>query len=170
MSHRPRAKRAIYKLVDPGVIPDGRTAGIRDRPGGEIEWLLDSSQTREPLRRALTRVTSHCVVHGLWRQRWTDDGRLEEAPEELRMAVLRWETAPPDMLPTGHLVAAIEMKGWCVLAIDERYCTQRLLYDMNDLQLRLAGDGLWLQTWLRPTSSAVHTPAPRLPAPSLNPA
>ncbi|WTA31771.1 hypothetical protein OIA45_39600 [Streptomyces chartreusis] len=153
--------------MDPGEIPDGRTAGIRDRPGGHIEWLLDSSQAQEPLRRALTRVTAHCVEHGLWRQRWTDDGRLEEPPEELRMAVLRWETVPPDMLPTGRLVVPIEVDSWCVLAVDERYCSQRLLYDMNDLQLRLAGDGLWVQTWLRPPPASTHTPAPHLSAPPL---
>ncbi|WP_032761310.1 hypothetical protein, partial [Streptomyces alboviridis] len=100
--------------------------------------------------------------------RWTDDGRLARPAQGLRLAVLRWEAVPPDMMPTGRLLVTVEDEGWCVHLIDERYCTRQLQGEINDLLLRLAGDGLWVQAWLRrrplPMAAA---PDPLLAPPAL---
>ncbi|TQE35440.1 hypothetical protein [Streptomyces ipomoeae] len=94
---------------------------------------------------------------------------MKRAAEGLMLAVARWETVPPHLMPTGHLVVPIEDDGSCICVIDERYCTRQLQHDMNDLLLRLAGDGLWIQCWFRhrkPPATASQDP---LPAPTLIP-
>lgn len=148
MSDTPR-KQALYRLAAPGEIPKGRAIRVKDRPGGQIEFLLSPDHTEQPLCDEFDRATKHSVVHGLWRQRWTEDGRLTRPAQGLRLAVLRWEAVPPDMMPTGRLLVTVEDEGWCVHLVDERYCTRQLQGEINDLLLRLAGDGLWVQAWLR---------------------
>ncbi|MFD9107180.1 hypothetical protein [Streptomyces bottropensis] len=166
MSYKPR-KRVSYRLAAAGEIPDGRAIDIEDRPG-EIEFVLHPDHAEEALCEQFARVTRHCVVHGLWRQRWTDDGRMTCPPQGLRLAVLRWERIPPDMMPAGRLIVPVEDDGWCVHLVDEDHCTRQLQNEMNDLLLRLAGDGLWIQLWFRrrpfPPESA---PDPLLAPPAL---
>ncbi|WP_200302294.1 hypothetical protein [Streptomyces adelaidensis] len=167
MSDTPR-KEALYRLALPGELPEGRTVDIRDQPGGRIEFILHPDHTEQPLCDQFARVTNHCVVHGLWRQRWTDDGRMKRPAQGLRLALLRWETVPAEMMPSGRLVVPVEDDGWCVHLIDEQYCTRQLQGDMNDLMLRIAGDGLWVQVWFRrrPLPSAA-APDPLLAPPVL---
>lgn len=149
----------LYRLAAVGEIPDGRAVDIQDRPGGQAEVLLHPDHTEEPLCEQFTTLAGHYVAHGVWRQRWTNDGRMARPAQGLMLAVSRWETVPSGWMPSGRLALPIEDDGSCVWLIDERYCTEELRNDMNDLLLRLAGDGLWIQMWLR------RRPIPAAPAP-----
>ncbi|MGW3417017.1 hypothetical protein [Streptomyces phaeochromogenes] len=72
---------------------------------------------------------------------------MKRPPQGLGVAVSRWEAVPPRMMPRGHIAFGLSRGGSCIWLIDERYCTKQLQDDMNDLLLRLAGDGLWVQVW-----------------------
>ncbi|WP_405930358.1 hypothetical protein [Streptomyces sp. NBC_00827] len=64
-------------------------------------------------------------------------------------------------MPPGHIVFGVSQGGSCVWLIDDRYCTHQLRDDMNDLLLRLAGDGLWIQVWFwdwPPGGAQTHRP------------
>ncbi|WP_432158889.1 hypothetical protein [Streptomyces sp. bgisy153] len=153
-------------MAEDGEIPDGRTTDIRDSPGGQAEVLLHPDHAEKRLCTEFTQVTSHLVAHGVWRQRWTNDGRMRRAPQGLMLAVSRWERVPARLMPRGHRMVTIEDEGSCVFLINEDSCTRQLQYDMNDLLLRLVGDGLWIQCWLRhrPAPLAAQLPAPPPPA------
>ncbi|MDX2566046.1 hypothetical protein PV413_23910 [Streptomyces scabiei] len=173
MSYTPQQQHALYRLAKPGELDEGRLADIRDQPGqsgepGRIEFILHPDHAEEPLLDQFTRVTNHCVVHGLWRQRWTDDGRMARPAQGLRLCVLRWETVPADLMPSGRAVMPTEDHGWCIHLVSDRYCTSQLRDAMNDLLLRLGGDGLWVQVWFkRRPFPPVPAPDPLLAAPTL---
>lgn len=160
MSYKPH-KGLRYQLARPGQIRGGRTADIGDLPGGLATILLAPTDCDARLPAQFTRLAGHQIVHGLWRQRWTDDGRASRPARGLCLAVSRWERVPGDWLPSGHIVYGVEEQGSVIWLIDEDACTQQLANDMNDLLLRLVGDGLWVQSWFG------HRPA--LPAEDLTP-
>lgn len=159
MSYTPHI-RVRYEIATQGQIADGRTIDILDRPGGQAAILLAPGHSSEPLAAEITRLSYHQIVHGMWRQRWTDDGRMRRPAQGLQVAVSRWETVPAHMMPSGRIVFGVEQDGSCVWLIDEDYCTRQLQNGMNDLLLRLAGDGLWIQMWLRrrPLQAAAASP------------
>jgi hypothetical protein len=146
MSHTPRIQ-VHYRVATSGEIRNGRTVDIRDTPDGQAVILLHPGETREPMPAQFTQLSSHHIVHGIWRQRWTDEERMTSPAQGLRVGISRWETAPSAMMPAEQIVVPVEHDRSCVWVIDEAYCTPRLLGDMNDLLLRLAGDGLWIQCW-----------------------
>ncbi|MFD9445474.1 hypothetical protein ACFWBR_42485 [Streptomyces sp. NPDC060006] len=151
-----------YETVNAGRIRGPRSVDISDRPGGRSSILLASSECRRRVADQLTGLSGHQIVHGSWRQRWTDDGRMRRPAQGLGLAVSRWERVPGRVLPSGHAVVGVEEDGMCVWLIDEDDCTQRIQNDMNDLLFRLAGDGLWIQCWLRNTRA--HSPISAAPA------
>jgi hypothetical protein len=173
MSYTPHI-RIQYRLATRGEIPDGRAVDIRDEPGGQAAVLLAPAECDIRVPAQITVLSSHQIVHGSWRQRWTDDGRMRRAAQGLGVAVSRWERVPRRMLPSGHAVYAVEDDGSCVWLIDEDDCTHQLQNEMNDLLLRLAGDGLWIQCWLQqrppladPGSAPLLAPPARPLAPAL---
>ncbi|WP_141307206.1 hypothetical protein [Streptomyces spinoverrucosus] len=84
----------------------------------------------------------------------------------LMLAVSRWERVPGCMLPSGRVVVGVEEDGSIVWLVDEDECTRQAQNNMNDLLLRLVGDGLWIQCWFgRRPLPAVASPAPLLTAP-----
>ncbi|MEU9349067.1 hypothetical protein AB0D74_48505 [Streptomyces sp. NPDC048278] len=166
MSYRPQQIRVHYRTATRGAIPDGRTVDIRDQAGGQAAVLLDERHCSHLLADRITRLSMHQVVHGHWRQKWTGADRMRGPAEGLMMAVSRWERVPGHMLPSGRVVVAIEEDGSCVWLVDEDECTQQAQNEMNDLLLRLAGDGLWLQCWIqRPPPPTTASPAPPLTVP-----
>lgn len=162
MSYEPHIE-VRYRLAEQGEIPVGRTVDVRDRPGEQAEILLDPDHSGPHLPVGITLLSSHHIVHGLWRQRWTTDDRMRGPARGLRVAVSRWERIPGHRLPAGLAVYGVEEDGSCVWLVDEDECTMQLQNDMNDMLLRLAGDGLWIQVWLK------HHPAAGTPGPVLLP-
>jgi hypothetical protein len=144
-----------YRLAEQGEIPDGRTVDVKDRPGGQAEILLDPGNSGPRLPVGITLLCSHQIVHGLWRQRWTHDDRMRGPAQGLRVAVSRWERIPGHKLPAGLAVYGVEEDGSCIWLVDEDECSMQLQNDMNDMLLRLAGDGLWIQVWLKHHRAAI---------------
>jgi hypothetical protein len=88
---------------------------------------------------------------------------MRRPAQGLGFAVSRWERVPGRMLPSGHAVYGVEEDGSGIWLVDEDECSQRVQNDMNDLLFRLAGDGLWIQCWLRNTRTHIPRPAPTSP-------
>ena len=165
MSYKPYIE-VQYQIAARDELPEGRVVDLQDRLGGQAAVLLDSDHCSDRLATAITRLSGHQVVHGIWRQRWTDDGRMNDPAQGLMVAVSRWERVPGHMLPDGRVVVCIEEEGSSVWLVDEDECTMRAQTEMNELLLRLAGDGLWVQHWIRRRPlPADSRPAPQLTAP-----
>ncbi len=166
MSYRPHIS-VQYRAATPGELPDGRTVDIQEQPDSQVAVLLAPEHGSQRLADGLTQLSDHQTQHGSWRQSGFAGGRMQLPPQGLLVAVSRWERVPGRMLPADRVVVAVEEEGSCVWLIDEDECTQRLQNDKNDLLLRLAGDGLWLQTWFRRRSAPLtETDLPLLTAPS----
>lgn len=166
MSYTPHIQ-VRYRLARKGEIPDGRTVDIREQPGSQSAIVFAPGHSSRRLVDGITRLSSHQIVHGTWRQRWTDGGRMRCPAEGLMVAVSRWERVPGRLLPSGRFVVGVEEDGSCVWLVDEDECTQQAQNAMNDLLLRLAGDGLWVQCWLyRRPMRAPAGPAPLLITPA----
>ncbi|MFG2699571.1 hypothetical protein [Streptomyces sp. NPDC048386] len=136
-----------YRIADSGELSGGRAIDIRDQPGGRAAVLLDSNECRRRMPVEINKLSTHQIVHGTWRQRWTVEDRMNVPPQGRMLAVSRWERVPGRLLLAGRTVVAVEEAGKCVWLIDDDECTRRLQDEMNDLLLRLAGDGLWIQVW-----------------------
>lgn len=165
MSYTPHIQ-VRYRLARRGEIPDGRTVEIKEQPGSQSAIVFAPGHSSRRLVDGITQLSSHQIVHGTWRQRWTADGRMQRPAQGLMVAVSRWERVPGRLLPSGRVVAGVEEDGSCVWLVDEDECTQQAQNAMNDLLLRLAGDGLWVQCWFnRQPQSAAASPASPLTAP-----
>lgn len=165
MSYR-RHIQVHYRIATRGVIPVGRTVDIQEEPHGQSAVVLFApGHCRRRLAEGLTRLSCHQTAHGAWRQRWTTDGRMELPPQGHMVAVARWERVPGRMLPSGRSLAVIEEDGGAVWLVDEDECTRQAQNDMNDLLLRLAGDGLWVQYWIQRRPLSAVGPAPLLTVP-----
>lgn len=155
--------RVHYRIAKTGEIPDGKAVHIDERPGRQADILIDPLHTPGTMLPAVfTRLCSHLIVHGSWRQRWTDDDRMRRPAQGLGLAVSRWEAVPARRLPRGQIVFGLSQGGSCIWLIDDRFCTEQLVDDMNNLLLRLAGDGLWIQVWFSAWPPRAALP-PRLP-------
>lgn len=148
--------RVRYQLASPDRIRNGRTVDIEDRPAAQSAILLASSDCTSLIPEQLTGLCTHQIVNGSWRQRWTRPGRMQQPAEGRGLAVSRFERVAGRLLPAGHVVYGIEDDGSCIWLVDEDECTHRIQNDMNDFLFRLAGDGLWVQCWLR----RLNAPAP----------
>ncbi|MET8818518.1 hypothetical protein [Streptomyces rochei] len=157
---------AVYHLAQPGRLPSGRLVHVEDRPGALADIYLHTLHVREPLLWELNWITRHQVGNGLWQQRWTQDGRMQEPAKGLGLAVSRWEIVPDSAMPRGRAVMPVEEDGSCIWLIRAGYCTVSVRDAMNGMLERIAGDGLWLQRWedRRGRWSASH-PEPVLASP-----
>jgi hypothetical protein len=165
MSYRPHI-HVRYRIATRGEIPGDRTADIRDLPGSRAEVLFAPGHIKPRLVAGITRLANHQVVHGSWRQRWTGSSQAAGEAQGFLRGVSRWERIPGRLLPSGRAVVCVEEDGSCVMLVDEDTCTPQLQNAVNDLHLRLAGDGFWIQVWFdrRPLPSAL-APAPPLTTP-----
>ena len=168
MSYR-RHIQVHYRIAAPGELPDGRIADIQDLPDSQAEVLFAPGHSSQRLVAGITRLASHQVVHGSWRQSWAGSNQARHPAQGLMMAVSRWERIPGRMLPSGRVIVGVEEDGSCVMLVDEDACTPQLQNAVNDLHLRLAGDGFWIQCWFdhwplpTPTSPTPFLTAPQAP-------
>lgn len=138
---------AVYHIAQPGRIPRGELIHVDDCPGAMADIHLHPLHVRSWLVWDLNWVTRHQVGYGLWRQRWTHEGRMQEPVEGLGIAVSRWEIVPASAMPRERAVMAVEDEGSCVWLVREGQCTRDMRDAMNGMLERIAGDGLWLQRW-----------------------
>lgn len=154
---------AVYHLGFQDRFSPGRLVHVEDHPGGWADIYLHALDVRNPLVSEFNRVTRHLVGCGLWRQRWTDDGRMQQAPRGLGIALSAWEIVPGNEMPRGYQVFPVEQDGSCIWLIRAGACTTALVDEMNAMLDRIAGDGLWLQGWYkRPGDEAWPSPVPSL--------
>lgn len=158
MSYTPH-RHVQYRLAEKGELDEGCTVDMRAPAANRVAVLFSPPEVSTRLTQQLTRISSHQVAHGAWRQSGPS------APEGYWLSVTRWERVPGASLPTEWLVAAIEETGTCIWLVDEDECTHRLQNDMNDLLYRLARKGVYLQCWFR----CPPPPAGALPDPALRP-
>lgn len=160
---------AVYHLDFSGRIPPGHLIHIEDRPGGRADIYLHPLHANPSLVSALNWATRHQVGNGLWRQNWTDDGRMQQGAEGLGVAESRWEIVPGSEMPRGKYVFPVEQDRVCVWLIRKGCCTAELRDAMNEKLKRIAGDGLWLQVWPEPPGPAEDIgPAIFAPLPALH--
>ena len=158
-----QARSAVYHIGLRDRVPPGRLVHVEDHPGGWADIYLHALHVRNPLVWQINWKTRHQVGYGLWRQRWTDDGRMEQPAQGLGIAISAWEIVPARKMPSGYYVFPVEQAGSCIWLIRAGFCTAALVDEMNMMLDRIAGDGLWLQGWYeRPRESAVPSPMPLL--------
>lgn len=160
---------AVYHLAGPGQIKPGRLVYVDDREDSTSDIYLHHLHVRSDLVWELNWLTRHQVGDGLWRQRWTNPGRMQEPPEGLGIAVSRWEIVPKSDMPRGRTVFPAEQDGSCIWKIRSGCCTGEMRDEMNRMLERIAGDGLWLQSWYeRGGRSGLRTaPDPLLASPTM---
>jgi len=157
----------LYRIAEPGEITNGRLIQIGDVEGGRVDVLMERGHSGARLLVQMNQVWTHLIVDGPWRQRWTQDGRMDHPAQGLGLFMSRWERVPRHKLPDGHAVWAVERDGSCLWLVEDDECTRELQTDVNDLFLRLAGDGLWIQAWLnRRTAPPARYGSPHLSPPA----
>ncbi len=154
---------AVYHVASPGRVPPGKLVHVVDHPDSTADIYFHPLHVRSDLVWDFNWVSRHQIGHGLWRQRWTDDGRMLQPAEGHCIAISRWEIVPASEMPRRLTVMPVEEKGSCIWLIKEGRCTIAMRDAMNQMLERIAGDGLWLQQWfdVRELSSA-PAPAPTL--------
>lgn len=162
MSYTPHMQ-VQYRIAEAGEISEGRTVELKDGPDGQVLILLAAGEVNRRVPVQISRLSTHQVVHGTWRERRTCTGPLAR-PQDLGLAVCRWETVPGRLLPKGRDVVGIEEDGMCTWVVDGNACTARLRDEMNALFQRLAEQGVWLQVWLRHRSTSQPAPLRTAPA------
>ncbi|WP_190040355.1 hypothetical protein [Streptomyces fructofermentans] len=140
-------RSATYHLARHDKIPIGSLVHVEDYKGERADIFLHKDHADSRLRAEFNHITSHQIGHGMWRQRWTHEGRMQQPSEGLEIAVSRWEIIPAHRMPSGTILMTVEEKGLCVWLIREGYCTRALRDEMNRMLGRIAGDGLWIQDW-----------------------
>jgi hypothetical protein len=150
---------AVYHIAQPGrVLP--ALVHVEDQPDATADIYFHPLHVRSALVWDFNWVTRHQIGHGLWRQRWTDDGRMLQPAEGRCIAISRWEIIPARAMPRTTTVVPVEEHGSCIWLIKEGQCTTAMRDAMNQMLERIAGDGLWLQQWFdkRKLSSAPALP------------
>lgn len=143
----PDQPSAVYHLDWAGRIPPGKLIHIEDRPDGTSDIFLHPFHARAPLTWQFNWLTRHQVGYGLWQQRWTHEGRMQEPVEGKDIAESRWEIVPARAMPWGKVVVPVESDKSCIWLIKSGHCTVHLRDAMNLMLERIAGDGLWRQPW-----------------------
>ncbi|WP_329338529.1 hypothetical protein OG866_26925 [Streptomyces sp. NBC_00663] len=138
----------VYRLAEPGEIPDGHAVWIKELPGRRAAMIFEPDGVTDPqLLEQATLQSASQMVNGEWRQDWTGGDRMEGPTLGKLLCVSRWEAVPPEELPEGCLIHPISRRGSCVWAVSWDSHAPRIRHGVNDQLLRLAGDGLWKQHW-----------------------
>ncbi|MFI1723873.1 hypothetical protein [Streptomyces sp. NPDC020489] len=112
-----------------------------------MDIYLHPLHVRSDLVRDLNRIVRQQVGHGLWRQRWTEDGRMQDPPQGLGIAECRWELIPSADMPKGVAIMPVEGERSCIWLVRAGSCTCAMRDEMNRILERIVGDGLWVQCW-----------------------
>lgn len=150
---------ATYHLAGRDKIPRDRLVYVEDHEGALARIYLHRLHADSRLRDDFNHITGHQVGHGMWRQNWTHEGRMQLPAQGLGIAVSRWEILPAHCMPSDRVLIPVEEKGLCVWLIREGYCTRALRDEMNRMLERIAGDGLWLQDWREYHEPPISRPA-----------
>lgn len=161
---------AVYRLAGTDLIPPGRLVYVDDRDDATSDIYLHRLHARSELVRELNWLTRHQVGDGLWRQRWTTEGRMQQPAEGRGIAVSRWEIVPAAAMPQDRTAFPTEEDGACIWNIRSGKCTAQLRDEMNRMLERIAGDGLWIQSWYERIESPERqaTPTPLLAPPAVS--
>ncbi|MER7967654.1 hypothetical protein ABTX35_01325 [Streptomyces sp. NPDC096080] len=160
---------AIYHRGLPSHCPPGQLVLVEDHDGAWADIFLHHDHVRPEVVWDFNWLTRHQIGNGLWQQRWTHPGRMQEPIEGHNIAQSTWELYPAHKLPRDRFVLPVEHQGSCAWLIRKHFCTTALRDEMNNRVLkRIAGDALWIQYWYRYQASAPRLPL-RLPpaAPAL---
>lgn len=158
---------AVYHVAQLGQLPPGKLVHVEDRPGGVVDIYLHPLHARGELVWDFAWLMRHQVGNGLWRQRWTTDGRMTKPAQGYGIAESRWEIVPARSIPRGVTVVPIEEPGSCVWLIRSGYCTRAMRDAMNEMLARIVGDGLWIQCWGQGDERRQVAVAPPLRSPAL---
>ncbi|MHB9861953.1 hypothetical protein [Streptomyces sp. YIM S03343] len=160
----------VYHLDFAGRIPRGELVHVDEGPDGQADVYFHRLHVREPVVWELNWLTLHQVGLEFWRQQWTHEGRMQEGPEDLGIAVSSWKIVPASSMPDARYIFPVEHKGSCVWLVRSGYCTVDFRNAMNATLVRIAGDGLWEQSWNEETELSIPQPHTPLIAPPLTPA
>lgn len=138
---------ATYHLAGRERIPQDRLVYVDEHEDALSRIYLHRLHADSRLLDAFNRISGHQVGHGMWRQNWTHEGRMQLPAQGLGVAVSQWEILPAHCMPSERVLIPVEEEGLCVWLIREGYCTRALRDEMNRKLERIAGDGLWLQDW-----------------------
>lgn len=140
----------IYTLGVPDNASPTQLIHIEEHPDALAAVYINPLEMRSPAVWDVNWLTRHQMGHSLWQQAWTPDsheGRVQEPPQGLRVAVAQWEILPSHLMPRGLHVIPIERRGHFVWYIRSGYITQALCDTVNDAFRRIVGDALWIQRW-----------------------
>lgn len=138
---------AVYHIDTAGRIPAGRLTHADDHSDGTVDLFFHPRHVRPELIDQFNGIVGLQVDVGLWRQRWTWNGRMQQPSEGLNLAVSRWRIVSPNRLPRGCHVMPVEGEGSCIWLLRAGSCTEELAGEMNDMLRRIVGDALWYQAW-----------------------
>lgn len=130
-----------------GRIPPGRLVYAEEGEGGVVDNYFHPLHIREALVWEMNWLLRQQVGMGLWRPRGHAEGRMQRPAEGRNVCASRWEFVSPNRMPKGLHVFPLEQLKNNVWLIRAGSCSQALYNEMNQLLLRIAGDGLWEQVW-----------------------
>ena len=168
-----QGQSVIYILGVPDGAPPGQLIHVEEHPDALAAVYINPLEMRAPAVWDVNWLTRHQMGHGLWQQNWAEDaheGRVQEPPEGLDLAVARWEIIAAHKLPRDVHVFPVEHKGHFIWYIRAGYVTQALCDAVNAAFERIVGDALWVQHWYdrdRPTDGAPDWPTVPSPAAEL---
>lgn len=140
----------IYTLGVPDNASPTQLIHVEEHPDALAAVYINPLEMRSPAVWDVNWLTRHQMGHSLWQQSWTADsheGRVQESPQGLRVAVARWEIRPASQMPRGVHVVPVERRGHFVWHIRSGFITQALCDTVNTTFERIVGDALWVQRW-----------------------
>jgi hypothetical protein len=140
----------IYILGVPDRASPGQLVHVEEHPDALAAVYINPLEMRSPAVWDVNWLTRHQIGHGFWQQNWNSEsheGRVQELPQGLGVAVARWEIAPAYKLPRGVYVFPVEHNGRFIWYIRAGHITQALCDAINAAFQRIVGDALWVQRW-----------------------
>jgi hypothetical protein len=139
-----RLTQSIYKLVD--SLPHGRSIWVDEEPGRADVHILRGEATQAFCTR-MTEMHEHILSEAFWVQVWEEGAlRVGAPPQRLGFAHATWEIDDENNT-VGELAVPLERAGRFVWMIRAGHVKPTAVAEMNQLLLRIVGDGLWQQRW-----------------------
>lgn len=137
------ASRVRFQTARHGSLPVGALHQVtRHTPQGltEITVQLDEGHASTVLVHALNGLHEHIVTSGLWGPR--------AGAELTTTQSMRYELAPPRLLPAGTPCIVLEREGALAIVVSDCEMSQPLADELNETLARLVGEGGdWIQHW-----------------------
>ncbi|MFI0530336.1 hypothetical protein ACH3XX_09830 [Streptomyces scabiei] len=146
----PSQQSVIYILGVPEGASPGQLIHVEEHPDALAAVYINPLEMRAPAVWDVNWLTRHQMGNGLWQQNWgseSHEGRVQEPPRGLGLAVARWEIIAAHKLPDGVHVFPVEHEGRFIWYIRSGYITQALCDTVNAAFERIVGDALWVQRW-----------------------